>query len=45
MLSFIGIAVNDRRDFPHFDVIPNSGEPERKADHPRIAENRIPVDS
>jgi hypothetical protein len=45
MLSFIEIAVTDRRDFPHFDVNPNSGEPESKADHPRIAENRIPVDS
>ena len=45
MLSFIGIAVTDRRDFPHFDVNPNSGEPESKADHPRIAETRILVDS
>jgi predicted acyl esterase len=45
MLSFIEIAVTDRRDCPHFDVNPNSGEPESKADHPRIAENRIAVDS
>jgi hypothetical protein len=30
MLPFIGIAVTDRRDFPHFDVNPNSGEPESK---------------
>ena len=44
MLPFIGIAVTARRDFPHFDVNPNSGEPESKADHPRIAENRIFVD-
>ena len=45
MLPFIGIAVTDLRDFPHFDVSPNSGEPESKADHPRIAENRILVAS
>ena len=45
MLSFIGIAVTARRDFPHFDVNPNSGESESKADHSRIAETRIFVDS
>jgi uncharacterized protein len=32
-------------NFPHFDVNPNSGEPEGKAEHPRIADNRIFVDS
>jgi uncharacterized protein len=32
-------------NFPHFDVNPNSGEPEGSMDHPRIAENRIFVDS
>jgi hypothetical protein len=42
MLPFIGIAVTDRGDFPHFDVNPNSGEPESKR---IIAENRILVDS
>jgi hypothetical protein len=31
-LWLIGIAVTDRRDLPHFDVDPNSGEPESKAD-------------
>jgi uncharacterized protein len=32
-------------NFPHFDVNPNSGEPEGSMAHPRIAENRIFVDS
>lgn len=45
MLPFIGIAVTDRRDSPHFDVNPNLGESESKADHPRIAETRIFVNS
>ncbi len=45
MLSFIGIAVTDWRNFPHFDVNPNSGGPESEADNPRIAENRVFVDS
>jgi len=29
---------------PHFDVNPNSGEPEGLMEHPRIAENRVFVD-
>jgi hypothetical protein len=45
MLSSIGIAVPDLREWPHFDVNPNLGEPESKADHPRIAENCIFFDS
>ncbi|MBV9860582.1 MAG: CocE/NonD family hydrolase [Alphaproteobacteria bacterium] len=28
-------------NFPHFDVNPNSGEPEGSWDHPRIARNRV----
>jgi uncharacterized protein len=32
-------------NFPHFDVNSNSGEPEGSMDHPRIAENRIFLDS
>ena len=31
-------------NFPHFDVNPNSGEPEGLMEHPRIAENRVFVD-
>jgi putative CocE/NonD family hydrolase len=31
-------------NFPHFDVNPNSGEPEGSMEHPRIAENCIFVD-
>jgi hypothetical protein len=31
-------------NFPHFDVNPNSGEPEGECQHPRIAHNRILVD-
>ncbi|MGA8759157.1 MAG: CocE/NonD family hydrolase [Stellaceae bacterium] len=31
-------------NFPHFDVNPNSGEPEGSMEHPRIAENRVFVD-
>jgi hypothetical protein len=32
-------------NFPHFDINPNSGEPEGKAERPRTARNRIFVDS
>lgn len=32
-------------NFPHFDVNPNSGEPEGAAEHPRIARNRVFVDA
>ena len=32
-------------NFPHFDVNPNSGEPEGAMEHPRIAHNRIFVDA
>jgi uncharacterized protein len=32
-------------NFPHFDVNPNSGEPEGSMAHPRVAQNRIFVDS
>jgi uncharacterized protein len=32
-------------NFPHFDVNPNSGEPEGSMEQPRVAENRIFVDS
>jgi len=28
-------------NFPHFDVNPNSGEPEGSWEHPRIAQNRV----
>lgn len=31
-------------NFPHFDVNPNSGEPEGSMERPRIAENRVFVD-
>jgi putative CocE/NonD family hydrolase len=31
-------------NFPHFDVNPNSGEPEGSMDHPRVALNRVFVD-
>ena len=32
-------------NFPHFDVNPNSGEPEGSMEQPSVAENRIFVDS
>ena len=32
-------------NFPHFDVNPNSGEPEGSMGKPRVAENRVFVDS
>jgi putative CocE/NonD family hydrolase len=32
-------------NFPHFDVNPNSGEPEGAMEHPRIAHNRVFVDA
>jgi hypothetical protein len=32
-------------NFPHFDVNPNSGEPEGSWQHPRIANNRVFVDA
>jgi uncharacterized protein len=32
-------------NFPHFDVNPNSGEPEGSMDHRRVAENRVFVDA
>ena len=31
-------------NFPHFDVNPNSGEPEGSMDRPRVALNRVFVD-
>ena len=31
-------------NFPHFDVNPNSGEPEGAMDHRRVAENRVFAD-
>jgi putative CocE/NonD family hydrolase len=31
-------------NFPHFDINPNSGEPEGAMEHPRIAHNRVFVD-
>ncbi|HEX8032579.1 MAG TPA: CocE/NonD family hydrolase, partial [Ktedonobacterales bacterium] len=31
-------------NFPHFDVNPNSGEPEGSAEQPRIARNRVLMD-
>ena len=34
-----------RSNFPHFDVNPNSGEPESAWQHPRIARNRIFVEA
>ena len=32
-------------NFPHFDINPNSGEPEGEMEHPRIARNRVYVDA
>jgi putative CocE/NonD family hydrolase len=32
-------------NFPHFDVNPNSGEPEGAMEHPRVARNRVYVDA
>ena len=32
-------------NFPHFDVNPNSGKPEGSTGKPRVAENRVFVDS
>ncbi len=32
-------------NFPHFDVNPNSGEPEGSMDHRRVAENRVFADA
>jgi hypothetical protein len=32
-------------NFPHFDVNPNSGEPEGEMEHRRIARNRVFVDA
>jgi len=32
-------------NFPHFDVNPNSGEPEGSMQHPRTARNRVLVDA
>jgi putative CocE/NonD family hydrolase len=32
-------------NFPHFDINPNSGEPEGAMEHPRIARNRVFVDA
>jgi len=32
-------------NFPHFDVNPNSGEPEGAMEHPRVAHNRVFVDA
>jgi putative CocE/NonD family hydrolase len=32
-------------NFPHFDVNPNSGEPEGSWENPRIAQNRVFVDA
>ncbi len=32
-------------NFPHFDINPNSGEPEGKSEHPRTARSRIFVDA
>src|SRR5207237_10406763 len=32
-------------NFPHFDINPNSGEPEGAMAHPRVAHNRIFVDA
>jgi uncharacterized protein len=31
-------------NFPHFDVNPNSGEPEGSMEHPRVAQNRVFID-
>ena len=32
-------------NFPHFDINPNSGEPEGSMEHPRVAHNRVFVDA
>ena len=32
-------------NFPHFDINPNSGEPEGAMEHPRVANNRVFVDA
>ena len=32
-------------NFPHFDVNPNSGEPEGAMEHPRIARNQVLADA
>jgi putative CocE/NonD family hydrolase len=32
-------------NFPHFDINPNSGEPEGAMEHPRVAGNRVYVDA
>jgi hypothetical protein len=32
-------------NFPHFDINPNSGEPEGAMEHPRLARNRVFVDN
>jgi uncharacterized protein len=32
-------------NFPHFDINPNSGEPEGAMEHPRVAYNQIFVDA
>ena len=32
-------------NFPHFDVNPNSGEPEGAMERPRVARNRVFVDA
>jgi putative CocE/NonD family hydrolase len=32
-------------NFPHFDINPNSGEPEGSMEHPRVACNRVFVDA
>ena len=34
-----------RSNFPHFDVNPNTGEPEARATRSRIATNRVFVDA
>ena len=36
--------ISPSSNFPHFDVNPNSGEPEGEAAHPQIARNRIHLD-
>jgi len=32
-------------NFPHFDINPNSGEPEGAMEHPRVARNRVYLDA
>jgi hypothetical protein len=32
-------------NFPHFDINPNSGEPEGAMEHARVARNRVFVDN